>query len=104
MVGETRRDNYLESGGTAGTGGEKDATHSVASQGKRERTTTSRRGSTPDTTTVARLEPTRVDAAAVILAAATAAMPLSSGIYWRRGGDSGATDMPKGWRYRPREK
>lgn len=50
------------------------------SQGKRERTTTSRRGPTPDTTTVARLEAARVDAAAVIPAAATAAMPLSSGI------------------------
>lgn len=32
--GETRRDNYLESGGTAGTGGEKDATHSVAEAGQ----------------------------------------------------------------------
>lgn len=38
-IWSTRRKNYLETAGTAGTAGEEDATHSVASQHERERST-----------------------------------------------------------------
>lgn len=74
---ETRRDNYLESGGTAGTGGEKDATHSVAEAGQAwtDDGVETRLDAGYHHRRSTRLEPTRVDAAAA--AAATAAMPLS---------------------------
>lgn len=93
---ETRRDNYLESGGTAGTGGEKDATHSVAEAGQAwtDDGVETRLDAGYHHRRSTRLEPTRVDAAAAAAAAATAAMPLSlsSGMYWRRGGDNGRND------------